>query len=102
MNISTVKHGTTEAFISAGDNAMARQYIYLSDIQATRIDSETLLIEPLGMDLDYEIRVNDHGVEYADFPAIDIDLFSDPTVSLSLAERDELKDYLDRVARRVE
>lgn len=77
-------------------------YITYPYIEAHRLNEKTLIIEPLGIELDYEIKVNEHGCEYADFPTIDTDLFLDPTVSLSESERARLTDHFDAVARRLD
>lgn len=71
-----------------------RQYIYASDITATRT-GDHITVEPMGVDLDYTIN---HGCDFADFPQL-TNFFRREDLSLSQTERDDLQDYFDAVAR---
>lgn len=81
-----------------------RKHVYLSDMEAYVSNATWGLIhiDPINVDLAYEIVRNPEGVEYANFPNIKELVFDRDDVSLSKQEQSELVDYLDSVARRLD
>lgn len=73
-------------------------YTTYSDIDAVETDANTLMIEPLGVDLHFTIVTNLHRCDYAEFSNLE-DLFDRDDVSLSASEKNDLLLHLDAVAR---